>query len=123
VGHLLAQTSSDLLNFLDAGGTIGVIVLVLTLALSGRLRFDREVAELVKQVNERDERLKGYRDVLDRERAAWEAERETLWAAYRDQASAREAAERSASNAIESGRITIALLDALRGVAAGKEAT
>ena len=122
IAELFAQESppANILELFDALGSLLILGFFILTAFRGDLRLGREVTGVEERLTaERALRLNLEAQLAEeRERSA--AEIATVWAAYRDQCAAREAAERALQNALQSGRITEALLDALNQAREGK---
>lgn len=109
-----SSMSADVLRIIDAGGTIGVLALLVVLGLRGDLRFNREIQVVLDQ-SERDRAAaERDREAAEERVAVLRAEADAWKAAYRDQCRAREAAERSALNAMEAAQVVEALVEAFR---------
>lgn len=101
-----------LIDYLDAFGTLVLLLLIIVLVMKGDIRTAREVTA-VEIERAREQEASGATI------AGLRIEVETWRAAYDDQVLAREAAERSANNALESGRVVEALVSALRSASEG----
>lgn len=110
------STADEIFKFVDAGGTLAVIILVIVLVVGGTFRLKREMDQQQIAHDAEKETWAAEKRALSVEVATWQA-------AYQDQARAREAAERTASNALTASDLIQSLVSSLQQVSGQRGST